>query len=140
MSLTALSQWFRIKTSFHREFNSNKIQALARVTALYSWRRHFTLTVSLSDSCRRKNHTPLTSHFPLRSIPIMIPMRQANLCSSHVLLNSLRYTLHTGLCSSGQECGHTHVVERSLFTTHMRPLVQKTFRQGSVERMRENEF
>ena len=70
----------------------------------------------------------------------MIPMRQANLCSSHVLLNSVRYTLHTGLYSSGQESGHTHVVERSSFTTHIRPLVQKTFRQGSVERMRENEI
>ena len=98
------------------------------------------LTVPLSAHTRGNADTPLTSHFPLRSIPIMIPMRQANLCSSHVLLNSLRYTLHTGLYLSGQESGHTHVVERSSFTTHMRPLVQKTFRQGSAERMRQNEF
>ena len=110
------------------------------VIALHFCRRHFPLTVPLSAHTRGNADTPLTSHFPLRSIPIMIPMRQANLCSSHVLLNSLRYTLHTGSYSSGQESGHTHVVERSSLTTHMRPLVQKTFRQGSVERMRQNEF
>ena len=35
-------------------------------------------------------YTPFKSHFPVFSIPIMMPIRQANLCSLQVLLNSRR--------------------------------------------------
>ena len=44
-----------------------------------------------------RQNPPSRSHFPLRSIPIMMPTLQANLCSLQVLLKSLRYVLHTGL-------------------------------------------